>query len=130
MGKSHFKLWFSISHFPSTQAWIEASTKGAVLVFAASEVETASLSAGINPGLAGLLGGMTGGVAQAYATMGSLSFFICNHLQFFATNFVRFHDMYEDSRNYSCENCIDGSQATFNMGRLCGHLSSGGSRRC
>lgn len=51
-------------------AWIEASTKGAVLVFAASEVETASLSAGINPGLAGLLGGMTGGVAQAYATMG------------------------------------------------------------
>jgi len=51
-------------------AWIEASTKGAVLVFAASEVETASLNYGINPGLAGLLGGMTGGVAQAYATMG------------------------------------------------------------
>jgi len=51
-------------------AWIEASTKGAVLIFAASEVETASLGAGINPGLAGLLGGMTGGIAQAYATMG------------------------------------------------------------
>ncbi|KAJ3569425.1 hypothetical protein NP233_g5054 [Leucocoprinus birnbaumii] len=51
-------------------AWIEASTKGAVLVFTASEVETASLAAGINPGFAGLLGGMTGGVAQAYATMG------------------------------------------------------------
>ncbi|KAF9015515.1 mitochondrial carrier [Cyathus striatus] len=51
-------------------AWIEASTKGAVLVFAASEVETASLSAGIGPGFAGLLGGMTGGIAQAYATMG------------------------------------------------------------
>jgi len=51
-------------------AWIEASTKGAVLIFAASEVESASLSAGINPGLAGLLGGMTGGIAQAYATMG------------------------------------------------------------
>ncbi|KDR85339.1 hypothetical protein GALMADRAFT_234161 [Galerina marginata CBS 339.88] len=51
-------------------AWIEASTKGAVLIFAASEVETASLNAGISPGLAGLLGGMTGGVAQAYATMG------------------------------------------------------------
>ncbi|KAJ3516466.1 hypothetical protein NLJ89_g1111 [Agrocybe chaxingu] len=51
-------------------AWIEASTKGAVLIFAASEVESATLGAGINPGLAGLLGGMTGGVAQAYATMG------------------------------------------------------------
>ncbi|KAF8203708.1 mitochondrial carrier domain-containing protein [Pholiota molesta] len=51
-------------------AWIEASTKGAVLIFAASEVESASLNAGINPALAGLLGGMTGGVAQAYATMG------------------------------------------------------------
>ncbi|KAL9715914.1 Mitochondrial DNA replication protein yhm2 [Leucoagaricus gongylophorus] len=46
------------------------STKGAVLVFTASEVETATLAAGINPGFAGLLGGMTGGIAQAYATMG------------------------------------------------------------
>ncbi|KAJ2932743.1 hypothetical protein H1R20_g4333, partial [Candolleomyces eurysporus] len=51
-------------------AWIEASTKGAVLVFTASEVETVTLNAGINPGVAGLLGGMTGGVVQAYATMG------------------------------------------------------------
>jgi len=51
-------------------AWIEASTKGAVLIFAASEVESASLNYGINAGLAGLLGGMTGGIAQAYATMG------------------------------------------------------------
>ncbi|PPQ67040.1 hypothetical protein CVT26_009937 [Gymnopilus dilepis] len=51
-------------------AWIEASTKGAVLLFTAAEVEGASLGAGINPGLAGLLGGMTGGIAQAYATMG------------------------------------------------------------
>ncbi|KXN83898.1 Mitochondrial DNA replication protein YHM2 [Leucoagaricus sp. SymC.cos] len=51
-------------------AWIEASTKGAVLIFTASEVETATLAAGINPGVAGLLGGMTGGIAQAYATMG------------------------------------------------------------
>lgn len=55
------------------QAWIEASTKGAVLVFTASEVETATLAAGISPAFAGLLGGMTGGVAQAYATMGRSS---------------------------------------------------------
>ncbi|KAG6831357.1 hypothetical protein H0H87_005368 [Tephrocybe sp. NHM501043] len=52
-------------------AWIEASTKGAVLVFTASEVETAALGGGINPAFAGLLGGMTGGIAQAYATMGA-----------------------------------------------------------
>jgi hypothetical protein len=39
-------------------------------MFTASEIETMSLTAGISPGFAGLLGGMTGGVAQAYATMG------------------------------------------------------------
>lgn len=43
-------------------------------MFTASEVETATLAAGINPGLAGLLGGMTGGIAQAYATMGAWHF--------------------------------------------------------
>lgn len=41
-----------------------------MLLFTAAEVEGAALSAGINPGVAGLLGGMTGGIAQAYATMG------------------------------------------------------------
>ncbi|KAJ7706316.1 mitochondrial carrier domain-containing protein [Mycena rosella] len=51
-------------------AWIEASTKGAVLVFTASEVETKTLDMGVSPAVAGLLGGMSGGVAQAYATMG------------------------------------------------------------
>lgn len=51
-------------------AWIEASTKGAVLLFTASEIETASVASGISPGAAGLLGGMGGGIAQAYATMG------------------------------------------------------------
>lgn len=39
-------------------------------MFTASEVETATLGMGINPAVSGLLGGMTGGVAQAYATMG------------------------------------------------------------
>lgn len=50
-------------------AWIEASTKGAVLLFTASEVESAT-SELVGPGAAGLLGGMSGGIAQAYATMG------------------------------------------------------------
>ncbi|KAI0932022.1 Mitochondrial DNA replication protein yhm2 [Taiwanofungus camphoratus] len=51
-------------------AWIEASTKGAVLLFTASEIETATMAVGISPAVSGLLGGMTGGIAQAYATMG------------------------------------------------------------
>ncbi len=51
-------------------AWIEASTKGAVLLFTAAEVEKVAKNAGFGGGAAGLLGGMTGGIAQAYATMG------------------------------------------------------------
>lgn len=51
-------------------AWIEASTKGAVLIWTASGIDGAARSAGLAPGWAGLLGGMGGGVAQAYATMG------------------------------------------------------------
>jgi len=51
-------------------AWIEASTKGGVLLFTASEIEMATTATGMNPATAGLLGGMGGGIAQAYATMG------------------------------------------------------------
>lgn len=52
-------------------AWIEASTKGAVLLFVAAEVEKATSSVGISQATGGLLGGISGGVAQAYATMGA-----------------------------------------------------------
>ncbi len=55
------------------QAWIEASTKGGVLLFTASEIETATTAIGMNPATGGLLGGMGGGIAQAYATMGKSS---------------------------------------------------------
>jgi len=51
-------------------AWIEASTKGAVLLFVASEAEFYARSFGANEFAAGITGGITGGVAQAYATMG------------------------------------------------------------
>ncbi|KAF4123726.1 Mitochondrial carrier protein [Geosmithia morbida] len=51
-------------------AWIEASTKGAVLLFVASEAEYYARAAGANDFGSGILGGITGGVAQAYATMG------------------------------------------------------------
>jgi len=51
-------------------AWIEASTKGAVLLFVASEAEYAAKSFGASDFVGGITGGMVGGVAQAYATMG------------------------------------------------------------
>ena len=56
--------------FTVRKAWIEASTKGAVLLFTASEIETATVAMGVSPAAAGLLGGMGGGIVQAYATMG------------------------------------------------------------
>ncbi|KAK4135557.1 mitochondrial carrier [Trichocladium antarcticum] len=51
-------------------AWIEASTKGAVLLFVASEAEYYARAAGAGEFGGGIFGGVTGGVAQAYATMG------------------------------------------------------------
>ncbi|KAH8129992.1 mitochondrial carrier domain-containing protein [Trichoderma asperelloides] len=51
-------------------AWIEASTKGAVLLFVASEAEYYARYMGASEFGGGILGGITGGVAQAYATMG------------------------------------------------------------
>jgi hypothetical protein len=44
-----------------------------VLLFTASEIETAGVGMGVSPATAGLLGGMGGGIAQAYATMGKSS---------------------------------------------------------
>lgn len=51
-------------------AWIEASTKGAVLLFVASEAEFYARSYGAGEFGGGIFGGVAGGVAQAYATMG------------------------------------------------------------
>lgn len=51
-------------------AWIEASTKGAVLLFVASEAEYVARTFGARDFTAGIAGGVVGGVAQAYATMG------------------------------------------------------------
>lgn len=50
-------------------AWIEASSKGAVLLFTASEIEYVARVNGASPFTAGILGGMGGGIAQAYATV-------------------------------------------------------------
>lgn len=40
------------------------------MLFTAAEIEGATMNMGVSPAVAGLLGGMGGGVAQAYATMG------------------------------------------------------------
>jgi hypothetical protein len=55
-------------------AWIEASTKGAVLLFTSSEIEYRLHNAGFSKSVAGIIGGMGGGVAQAYTTMGFCTF--------------------------------------------------------
>ncbi|CDR45848.1 CYFA0S20e00870g1_1 [Cyberlindnera fabianii] len=51
-------------------AWIEASTKGAVLLFVSAEAEYQFKKLGASNFGAGIGGGVIGGVAQAYLTMG------------------------------------------------------------
>lgn len=41
-----------------------------MLIFTASEIEKVAMGNGMSTAVAGLLGGMGGGIAQAYATMG------------------------------------------------------------
>ncbi len=55
-------------------AWVEASTKGGVLLFASGEAERLLARAGAGRGAAGVLAGMAGGLAQAYTTMGFCTF--------------------------------------------------------
>ena len=50
-------------------AWIESGFAGATLLFTAAEIETRSIAGGISPGIAGLLGGVGGGIAQGYLVM-------------------------------------------------------------
>ncbi|PYI09506.1 mitochondrial DNA replication protein [Aspergillus sclerotiicarbonarius CBS 121057] len=52
-------------------AWLEASTKGAILVLTSSEVEYhARTKLNASPTVCGILGGIGGGIAQSYLTMG------------------------------------------------------------
>ncbi|WAO96776.1 Hypothetical protein NCS54_01446000 [Fusarium falciforme] len=52
-------------------AWIEASTKGAILILTSTEVECyAKRHLNADSAIAGGLGGVAGGAAQAYLTMG------------------------------------------------------------
>lgn len=51
-------------------AWIEASTKGAVLLFVSAEAEYQFKRIGASNFVSGMGGGVAGGLAQAYLTMG------------------------------------------------------------
>ncbi|CAK9440241.1 uncharacterized protein LODBEIA_P43410 [Lodderomyces beijingensis] len=51
-------------------AWIEASTKGAVLLFVSAEAEYQFKKVGASNFVSGMGGGVMGGLAQAYLTMG------------------------------------------------------------
>lgn len=55
-------------------AWIEASTKGAVLLFTSSELEYRFKNLGVSNAISGIIAGAGGGVAQAYSTMGFCTF--------------------------------------------------------
>ena len=55
-------------------AWIEAGSKGAVLMFTSYEVEHTLKGLGASSTLASISGGAIGGVAQAYTTMGFCTF--------------------------------------------------------
>lgn len=55
-------------------AWIEAATKGGVLLFSQNEITKLTSSAGVAPLGASALGGIGGGVCQAYTTMGFCTF--------------------------------------------------------
>ncbi|CCD27271.1 Yhm2p NDAI_0K00800 [Naumovozyma dairenensis CBS 421] len=51
-------------------AWIEASTKGAVLLFVSAETEYRLKLLGAGNFTSGIIGGISGGVIQSYLTMG------------------------------------------------------------
>ncbi|KAK6202592.1 mitochondrial carrier protein [Scheffersomyces amazonensis] len=51
-------------------AWIEASTKGAVLLFVSNEAQHHLKTLGASNFVSGMGGGVAGGLAQAYLTMG------------------------------------------------------------
>ena len=100
MGKLVFGLLAVQDTTLHRQAWIEASTKGAVLLFTASEIESRGIAMGLNPGAAGLLGGMGGGIAQAYATMGAY-ISICFRMRSLTIVLRRLLYLHEDCRDHS-----------------------------
>lgn len=74
-------------------AWIEASTKGSILILASTEVERWSkFQFGASSAVAGVFGGIAGGAAQSYLTMGRQT--LIHNFQ--EANSYRYDDVYEN----------------------------------
>ena len=69
------------------------------MLFTAAEIEKFSITSGLSPAAAGLLGGMGGGIAQAYATM--VSIFIPFKNTTFQVSLIRGHCIPTDSK-FNC----------------------------
>ena len=69
-----------------------------MLLFAATEIEDLSMELGVNNAAAGLLGGMGGGIAQAYATMGEC--LLCEIQPIAFRAFSRILYLYENCRDH------------------------------
>ncbi|KAJ3033984.1 hypothetical protein HDV00_005603 [Rhizophlyctis rosea] len=65
---------FEVSTLGQPFEVVKTHMAGAVLLFASSELEYQAKRLGASSGAAGVLGGMGGGVAQAYTTMGFCTF--------------------------------------------------------
>lgn len=117
-------------------AWLEASTKGAVLLFASGEIETlAKEKLGAGGAVSGLLGGMGGGVAQAYATMGALAppvldlgvrELIARPRSMALRVIRRLLHLHEDGRDHPSQAGRLGCQASRDVCGLYGYLQEGG----
>lgn len=55
-------------------AWIEAATKGGVLLLVQNEVSSQTAALGVDSSTSSALGGIGGGICQAYTTMGFCTF--------------------------------------------------------
>lgn len=107
-------------------AWIEASTKGAILILASTEMERWSKSQfGVSPAVAGVLGGIFGGAAQSYLTMGRQTLIdVCQE-----ANKHRRDDMYEDGRGYTQQNSSRWRQSRRDYGNIFPNSSNQGHSR-
>lgn len=99
-----------------------------MLLFTAAEVESRGTKFGLSPATSGLLGGMTGGIVQAYATMGTLCYTIVRmHWTEHGNVWLcRLLYLYEDRGDYPSQAGSRWDEAAVDLGCLRRHLQAGG----